>query len=116
MMAKESPLEAMFAMQVRAVGLAAGMEREHKFNPARRWRFDFAWPGSMIAVEIEGGHWTGGRHVRGAGFEADCEKYMEAVMAGWRVLRVTGDLVESGRALNALEALLERHRPAKVGA
>lgn len=101
-----SSLEELFALQVRASGLSAGMEREHRFHPTRRWRFDFSWPEKRVAVEIEGGHWTGGRHVRGAGFEADCEKYLEAIVMGWRVLRVTGSLVKSGRALAAAEALL----------
>lgn len=43
----------------------------------------------MIAVEIEGGVWTGGRHTSGSGFLGDMEKYNEAAAAGWRVLRFT---------------------------
>ena len=101
-----SALEELFAFQLRASRLDAGMEREHRFHLGRRWRFDFAWPADKVAVEVEGGHWTGGRHVRGCGFEADCEKYLEAMVLGWRVLRVTGGLVKSGRALAALESML----------
>jgi very-short-patch-repair endonuclease len=63
--------------------------RQYCFHPARRWRFDFAWPDAMVAVEVEGGVWTGGRHTRGAGFQADCRKYNAAVLLGWRVLRYT---------------------------
>mgnify|MGYP000595384776 FL=1 len=29
-------------------------EREHRFHPVRRWRFDFAWPGEKFSVEGEG--------------------------------------------------------------
>ena len=64
-----------------------GWEREHSFHWHRRWRFDYACPAAMIAVEIEGGVWTGGRHTRGKGFLRDIEKYNEATAMGWRVFR-----------------------------
>jgi hypothetical protein len=65
---------------------------------ARSWRFDFAWPTRRIAVEIEGGAFVLGRHVRGTGFERDAEKYATAVILGWRVIRVTPRLVKNGHA------------------
>ena len=40
---------------------------EHKFDQSRRWRFDYAIPKYMIAIEIEGGAHTQGRHTRGVG-------------------------------------------------
>lgn len=61
---------------------------EHRFHPERRWRFDYAWPEQMIALEVEGGAWIGGRHTSGSGFTADLEKYSEAAALGWCVLRV----------------------------
>lgn len=67
---------------------------EYKFCETRRWRFDFAWLERKIAVEIEGGTWTGGRHTRGSGFAKDCEKYNHAALDGWRVFRFT-DPVEA---------------------
>lgn len=60
---------------------------QHKFHPSRRWRFDFAWPSLMVAVEIEGGIFVAGRHVRPSGFIKDCEKYNAAAANGWLVLR-----------------------------
>lgn len=106
----ESDLESEFALQLRAAKLTAGLVREHRFHPVRKWRFDFAWPDKKLAVEIEGGHWVGGRHTRGTGFESDCQKYLEAVMMGWRVLRATGSMVKSGALLNAVDALIgEEH-------
>ncbi|MCC6475013.1 MAG: hypothetical protein IT514_14870, partial [Burkholderiales bacterium] len=48
---------------------------EHRFHETRRWRFDWAWPDHRVAIEIEGGVWTAGRHTRGQGFLADIEKY-----------------------------------------
>jgi len=64
-------------------------ERELVFAPPRKWRFDFAWPFNKIAVEIEGGAWIGGRHNRASGFIKDAEKYNNAALLGWRVLRYT---------------------------
>jgi hypothetical protein len=61
------------------------VEYEYRFHPVRRWRFDAAFPERMIAVEIDGGAFSQGRHVRGAGFRKDCEKFNEAAFLGWRV-------------------------------
>jgi very-short-patch-repair endonuclease len=62
---------------------------EFKFWPQRRFRFDYAWPKEKIAVEIEGGIWTQGRHSRGPGMMSDMEKYNMAAKMGWRVFRFT---------------------------
>lgn len=64
---------------------------EHRFDPSRRWRFDFAWPEHRIALECEGGVWNGGRHTRGSGFVKDIAKYNSAVRRGWRILRCVPD-------------------------
>jgi hypothetical protein len=64
---------------------------EYIFTTERGWRFDFAWPNGKIALEVEGGIWTRGRHTRGKGFFADMEKYNRAMILGWRVLRCSPD-------------------------
>ena len=66
-------------------------EFEWRFHPDRKWRFDLAWPGHRLALEVEGGVWTGGRHSRGKGMKADMEKYNAATLMGWRVLRCVPD-------------------------
>ena len=101
-----SALEEELLFHIRAVGLPEP-EREYKFSPQRRWRFDFAWPDRMVAAEAEGGHWSGGRHVRGAGFEKDCEKYNAAAAIGWRVYRFTAAMIRSGQAIAVLEEALD---------
>lgn len=55
----------------------------------RTWRFDFAWPEQLVAVEMEGGVFTGGAHTRGRDYDADTQKYNASVALGWRVLRYT---------------------------
>ena len=98
----KSDLELEFLSQVRLAGLPEP-EREYRFHPTRRWKFDFCWPSKMVAVELEGGTWTGGRHTRPIGFEQDCEKYNEAAIMGWKVLRFTANMVRSGEALTKTE-------------
>ena len=64
------------------------LEKEYRFHPVRKWRADFAHLPSRTLIEIEGGIFMNGRHNRGAGFAADLEKYLEASLLGWRVVRL----------------------------
>lgn len=98
----KSVLELDLLFQMRAINLPQP-EFEFTFAKPRRWRFDFAWPDKMIAVEVEGGNWIMGRHNRSDGFEKDCEKYNTAALLGWKVLRFTGDMVKDGRAITVIE-------------
>lgn len=81
-------------------------DREHIFHPTRKWRFDFAWPEWKIAVEVEGGIWHRGRHVRGSGFIQDCEKYNAATELGWRVFRYTRGDIEDLKAIEQIKRVL----------
>jgi very-short-patch-repair endonuclease len=94
-----------FGVQITACGLPRPVQ-EFVFHPTRRWRFDWAFPDWQVAVEQDGGTWTGGRHVRGKGYEEDARKINHAGIAGWLVLRVTTDMVRTGEALTLLEAAL----------
>ena len=82
-------------------------EREWRFAKPRRWRWDFSWKEKMVALEVQGGGHVYGRHHRPAGYERDCEKANEGVLLGWRVLRVTGAMVDDGRALALLHRILK---------
>lgn len=75
--------------------------------PARKWAFDFAWPDDYVALECEGATWSAGRHVRGSGYEADCEKYSTAAVQGWVVIRCTRAMVEDGRMVGLLQIALQ---------
>lgn len=97
-----SQAELLLSVQLEQAGIHH--QREYPFIPGRRFRADFCifdvrWDEPLLLVEVEGGVWSGGEHVRGRGFEAGCEKQALAVIAGYRYLRVTSAQVEDGRAL-----------------
>lgn len=100
-----SPGEEQFALHCRAMQLKP--EREFRFYPGRRWRFDFAFPAIKLAIEIEGGTWSTGRHTRGSGYEKDLVKYNTAVKLGWHVLRFTTAMVNAGIAINEVVSYIE---------
>jgi hypothetical protein len=119
-----SDLEALLAFQLRALkapehvaeyrfaaehvgGAGKGLRARLAAAKLKDWRFDFAWPDLLLAVEIEGGSFVGGRHTRGAGFEADTVKYGEAQLLGWNVYRCGTTLVRSGRAAEMIVKLIE---------
>ena len=103
-MSEKSTAEETLALQLR--GLKQGdWIREYKFALPRRWRFDFAHLERMIAIEVEGGIYVQGRHTRGAGFEADLEKYQEAMRLGWNVYRVSPRMVKRGDVIQTIEIL-----------
>lgn len=92
--AKVEPKPDLFPAACVAAGLPVPV-KEHRFHAVRKWRFDYAWPAQRIALEVEGGIWTRGRHTRGAGYLGDMHKYREAALAGWCVLRVTPDELDT---------------------
>lgn len=60
---------------------------EYQFCIERKWRIDYAWPEIAIALEIEGGIWSKGRHITPRGFLKDMEKYNKMAENGWLLLR-----------------------------
>jgi very-short-patch-repair endonuclease len=60
-------------------------------------------------VEIEGGVYVRGRHLRPSGFVKDIEKYNALTMLGFALLRFAGQHVKSGYALEQTRGYLERH-------
>lgn len=63
----------------------AGIEpvREFMFHSERAWRFDFAYPPLLLAIEVDGR----GRHQTPKGYMEDAQKLNAAIELGWRVLR-----------------------------
>jgi hypothetical protein len=116
-----SQLEDLLALQLRAhkiqvtmefpfaadhVGIGPGTRKRLAEAGFKNWRFDFAFIEQKIAVEVEGGAWTGGRHTRGKGFSEDLIKYDAAMNLGWTVYRCDGSMVKNGCAINTIIKLL----------
>lgn len=100
----DAAARAFLALCARA-GLPAPV-RELRFARGRRWRFDFAWKPERLALEVEGGVWTEGRHTRGSGFLRDMEKYNRAAADGWRLIRCTPDTLLTPATLQLVRACL----------
>jgi hypothetical protein len=64
---------------------------EFVFAAPRKWRFDFAIPASKVALEVQGGLFSGGRHTRGAALLKEHEKLNRAACLGWRILYCVPD-------------------------
>lgn len=108
MTAKLSALEEEIALQIRAAKLPVPI-REFYFAPGRRFRFDFAWPALMLALEVDG--LTGSKvsgHTSIAGYSRDREKDRIADNLGWRVIRADRRFIKSGNALQYIEQQIER--------
>jgi len=104
--AKRTALEDRLLGQLLAHGVPKP-EREYRFEPARRWRFDFAWPDQLVAVEVDGGEWVRGHHWRPEGVAADREKTLAADRLGWTVLHFTGTAIRSGEAVSTVLGIIE---------
>lgn len=84
-------------------------QREVQAVAGRRYRWDFK-VGDYL-VEIQGGTWSRKRtgHSTGAGIRRDAEKANAAVLAGYKVLFFTSDMVHDGTALHVItEALCSK--------
>lgn len=91
-LSKKSKLELEFEFLIKIHKIQAP-EEQYKFCPTRRFRFDYAYPGIKLAIEIDGGQWQafGGRHSR----DSDREKLNIAASLGWRVLRFSGEMLKN---------------------
>lgn len=67
--------------------LCVGWIPEYKFMSERKFRFDYGHLKFKIAVEMEGGIYTGTGHVKIGKYLSDMEKYNLATLRGWMVLR-----------------------------
>lgn len=68
-------------------------EREYRFDPVRRWRFDVSLPALNNGLEYENGDWTSGYHTWGKRCGQNCEKYNTVALTVWLVLRCSVTII-----------------------
>ena len=109
----ESRAETAFLLLLKNSNVSPRPEREYRFDPNRQWRFDFAWPGAMTAVEVDGVAPTDlfkSRHQSETGFCKDCEKLNHAAAAGWTVFRCPTTWLRDYAYFDELKTLIEQVR------
>ena len=99
--------EEQLAWQLTGAGIT--YYRNFPFHPTRKWTADFVIlppraKDPVLLVECEGR----GRHQSIPGFEADIEKYTEAMLLGYVVLRFVPRQIASGKALGWIMKLLAK--------
>lgn len=84
-----SKLDPKVAIELQLYGCGLPYQKEYRFHPERKFRFDFAIPDYKIAIEYEGIFSLKSRHTTVTGYSFDTEKYNLAIIGGWKVLRYT---------------------------
>ena len=83
--------------------------REWRFHPKRKWRYDWAFPKKMVAIEQEGIVYRKGqhpgRHLSPKGYTADIVKYNTGQMLGWTIFRLSYPMYFNGEAYRLIEDL-----------
>ena len=77
-----------------------GVEYEFEYRfaaPERQWRSDIAFPAAKVAVEIDGGIWTYGRHNRAASMLDDMEKGNGYAARNWLVFHTPWEWIDGGK-------------------
>lgn len=104
--------EAEYRFAAEHVGHGKGLRERLKAAGLQDWRFDFWCQSARLAVEVEGGAWTGGRHTRGKGFHDDLRKYGAAMRMGITVYRCDYALIKSGEAYETIRTLAQHNTSA----
>lgn len=99
-----------FRIQLRGNKISDFVE-EYKFDPNRNFKFDFAFVGPRIAVELDGGiHMEKGGHNTGTAILRDRRKDQAALLLDWTVFRVAPEMIKSGEAVQTLIILINNRK------
>jgi very-short-patch-repair endonuclease len=100
----ESDLEMRFVRGLVAAGLPEPVQQHRITVGKRRCRIDLAYPGSRIAIEVDGWEYHGSR----SSFDEDRTRANDLVVAGWRVLRFTSSTTDAQAAATVRAALSQK--------
>ena len=104
--AKEKYLEAEETLFQELEERAIGYERKFQFEPTKNWRFDFYIVRLRLLIEIVGSPWSVGRG--GKKIANSFNKYDLAEEMDYTFVRLEPHHIESGYAINWIQAQLER--------
>ena len=81
---------------------------EFHFSPDREYRFDYAIPDKMVAIEVQGGIWCKGNsgHSSGTGIKRDMEKSRLATSLGWKLIQCTPDELLTNKIIELIKKML----------
>ena len=111
-----SAIELLLLEQIRQARLPEP-EQQVAIIPKRRYRFDFAYPHLMVAIEVDGGTWKQTNRGRSAGhahparITHDNEKRNLARLLGWRVFQFDTTAINDGSALEMVRQVIHREWP-----
>ena len=74
----------------------------------RKYRFDFAHEQSRVAIELQGGVYNRGAHVRPEGYRNDCEKALLARELMWCTCALTSCMVTPEFINRIIDLILSR--------
>ena len=118
--AKISKLESDFLLGIMLRSMPIPI-RQYRFHDKRRWKLDFYWPRSSVAVETDGGTYTHGKknkngvvsrsgHLTPLGYYNDCCKGNHCAIAGITLLRADAKMVKTGEIFDQLQAVFDRDK------
>lgn len=105
-MKKINPYIIYFESELMQIGI---FQKEYQFakEKKRLFRFDYCFVDVQLAIEVEGGVWTGGRHTSSVGFIKDIEKYNLATELGFHLLRYEPKSLVKTATLNQIKKVYE---------
>lgn len=89
------------------VGLGKGIRKRLEDADMQDWRYDFFFADYDLAVELNGGNWSGGRHTRPQALQSEYRKINAAALLGHTLLIFDTGMVKSGEAVQRVKAIID---------